>query len=360
MHLVDLSPMETGYESLYIQAKYVNLTTRIAELRAMFEAERGLLTSQRVWLISSTEKGGGVAEMMPRIISMMRELHMKVEWLILDVADAAERDAFFALTKQIHNNIHGVGAPVDPNQRDLYERVNDANAAEFFSRFLTDPDPSRDVICLHDPQPAGMIAAIKRRNPGLRCIWRSHIGLDSANDASAAAWRFLEPYVTAADACVFSAREYIPRVLRDRSFIVHPGIAPLAPKNKELTPYEVTQLLMRAGLMNVQRDLLCEARGCELADAPFAKQAVIHGTTGRRDALPLSSPLPPAGEPSSASEEGGGGTGAGGLLLPKDKTIIHWDSHGNLHVPEHVIEDGIMFLNRPVVTQVKKGVGVGF
>jgi hypothetical protein len=51
-----------------------------------------------------------------------------------------------------------------------------------------------------------MIAEIKRHHPNLKVIWRCHIGLDTENDATCAAWSFLRPYVQQADAVVFSAK----------------------------------------------------------------------------------------------------------------------------------------------------------
>lgn len=71
---------------------------------------------------------------------------------------------------------------------------------------------------------------------------------------------------------VWSAAEYIPDWMKERGYVVHPGISPLAPKNKELSPYEVTQVLMRCGLMNPQMVLILQARGCELIDRPFSAQ----------------------------------------------------------------------------------------
>ena len=362
MHLVDLSCMCNALESLHVQAKYLTLTHRIDELRAAFESQKNLLQRLRIWLISSTEKGGGVAEMLPRIICMMRELGMEVEWLILDVEDVAQREPFFALTKRLHNHIHGGGEPVDDSQRPLYEQVNAANTDDFFTQFCPDVDVTRDIICIHDPQPAGMTVQIKKRYPGLRVVWRSHIGLDSVNAATAAAWHFLEPYVTAADVCVFSTREYIPRMLRGKSFVVHPGIAPLAPKNKELTPYDVTQLLMRAGLMNVQRDILTEARGCELADPPFAAPARIYGALSRAatSAAAAGVPVLPVGEASAELPAVSPAASPSGRLagdVEDSRAGVFWDVGGTLHIPERILEDGIAFLNRPVVCQVCGTIG---
>jgi trehalose synthase len=48
--------------------------------------------------------------------------------------------------------------------------VTEGNAAEF--RELVKP---KDVVVIHDPQPAGLIPAI--RDIGCPTVWRCHVGL---------------------------------------------------------------------------------------------------------------------------------------------------------------------------------------
>ncbi len=47
---------------------------------------------------SSTAKGGGVAEMLPRTIACIRELGGCVNWLVIEPKDN-EKEKFFATTK---------------------------------------------------------------------------------------------------------------------------------------------------------------------------------------------------------------------------------------------------------------------
>lgn len=319
MHLVDLDALTTRFEGLDEQAKYATLQGAVRHLTAAVSASGDYLRSLRIWLVSSTERGGGVAEMLPRIAQLMRGFGVPVSWLIIDDADPVRQKRFFALTKYLHNSIHDAGAPLgewwpewvaevaadadraagaargDPNTppqappageepanlrafRHLYEAVNAENADAFLDTFCTGVDVKRDLVIVHDPQPAGMIGRLRDRAPRLRCVWRCHIGLDVATPTTDAAWGFLRRYIERYDAGVFSASEYVPPWLRDagRGFVVHPGISPLAPKNKELSPYEVTQVLMRAGLMHPQMVLILQSRGCELIDAPFTAQARIY------------------------------------------------------------------------------------
>lgn len=58
----------------------------------------------------------------------------------------------------------------------------------------------------------------------------------------------------------------------------HPAApaAQLAPKNRELSPFDITQILMRAGLMQPQFLLILASRGCQLIEPPFKAQARIY------------------------------------------------------------------------------------
>jgi len=81
-------------------------------------------------------------------------------------------------------------------------------------------------------------------------IWRCHIGADDGNGYSAAAWDFLEPYVTRADACVFSRDAFVPDYCREMvTAIVPPSIDAMSPKNQEMAPACVRSILRHVGLL---------------------------------------------------------------------------------------------------------------
>jgi trehalose synthase len=163
-----------------------------------------------------------------------------VEWVVIGSAEPA----FFDLTKRIHNLIHGVGPPeLGPADRALYEQVNRANAESL--RELIRPG---DILVVHDPQPLPLAGQLRRLLP-LVTIWRCHIGLDSENPATRAAWNFLDPYLDAYDGAVFSAPEYIPRRLARRATVVFPGIDPLAAKNRELSLRQTIEIMCNGGLI---------------------------------------------------------------------------------------------------------------
>jgi trehalose synthase len=221
-------------------AAVAHLASAVAELKLEAETVVPRLASRTVWMVSSTARGGGVAEMLPTIVSLLRDLGVSIEWVVI----GSSEPAFFDLTKRIHNLIHGVGDPeLTTEDRDLYERVNRENAAAL--RELMRPG---DVLVVHDPQPLPIAGLLRDLGP-LTAVWRCHIGLDSENGATRAAWSFLVRYLGAYDAAVFSAPEYIPERLARRSSVVYPGIDPLSPKNRELSLRQAIEVMGNGGLI---------------------------------------------------------------------------------------------------------------
>ena len=112
---------------------------------------------------------GGVAEMMPKMIAMFRELGLDAHWLVIQPSDPV----FFSFTKRLHNLIHGVGEamPVSEEEASSYQQVSETVGREL-STFVQ----PRDIVVIHDPQPMG--AAKYLTTSGVNLIWRCHIGLD--------------------------------------------------------------------------------------------------------------------------------------------------------------------------------------
>ena len=198
------------------------------------------LTGKTVWMVNSTANGGGVAEMMPKIVSILRHLGVKTEWLVF----SPEKEEFFLLTKKIHNLIHDLGTPgFSEDEKTLYEAVSNA-AADQLEKIIS----AHDIVVVHDPQPLGAGAELVRRR-GIRSIWRCHIGLDKKTPNTISAWKFLEPYTYNYDHSVFSAPEYPPSFFKNNFSIISPAIDPLSHKNREISSPELINILYKGGII---------------------------------------------------------------------------------------------------------------
>lgn len=211
-----------------------------AEIEEVAAWARTGFAGRAIWHVSSTARGGGVAEMLNTLLPYARDAGVDVRWVVL----RAEPD-FFCVTKRLHNHLHGDpgdGGALDDEARRIYESALRANLE------ILDPLIQRgDVIYLHDPQPAGLVPALCER--GLKVIWRCHIGVDRPNEIVRGAWDFLRPYLEPADAYVFSRRAYLWDGLdEDKTWYMPPVIDPFSPKNEDLEPEVVAAILKEIGL----------------------------------------------------------------------------------------------------------------
>lgn len=230
-------------------ARVAQLTRAVAELRSEASALMPRLRDRRVWMINSTAQGGGVAEMLPRIVSFMNELGLNTRWVVI----APTSPAFFNLTKRLHNLIHGTGDPhITTDDRVLYDDVS-RELADQLKPMLAEGD----ILLVHDPQPAG-VGGILRRERGVSCVWRCHIGLDLETPQTRAAWEFLRPRLEPYDHYVFSAPEYIPTFLSGRVSIIYPAIDPLSHKNRELSTHKLVGILANARLVPEHHPVLTD------------------------------------------------------------------------------------------------------
>lgn len=215
------------------------LARAVHELREQAELVLPKFKGRSVVMLNSTAKGGGVAEMLPRIVSILNELGITTHWAAMKF----DRPEFFKLTKRLHNLIHGQGEPsLSAEDRNLYEGVSRSLADEL--RCHMKPD---DLLIVHDPQPMAAGAMLKK-DLAIHAVWRCHIGLDEDLPATRAAWAFLKPYAEAYDYTIFSAPEYIPAYLAERAAVIYPGIDPLSHKNRILRPHNLAGVLCNAGL----------------------------------------------------------------------------------------------------------------
>ena len=211
------------------------LGERYAEIERAAAGARETFDARRIWHVNSTAQGGGVAEMLRALLPYARGAGVDTRWVVLP-----ETDGFFAVTKRIHNRLHGHegdGGELDEAAHECYERALSWCAEEL--QRLVEPG---DVIYLHDPQTAGLVPPM--RQAGVAVIWRCHIGVDHPNDVAREAWDFLRGYVESADAYVFSRRAYLWEGLdEERAWFMPPVIDPFSPKNEDLDDERVREVL---------------------------------------------------------------------------------------------------------------------
>ena len=204
-------------------APFVGRAT-IEELRLLGERLRG----RRVQHINSTAVGGGVAEILNRLVPLLLELGINTRWDVIRGGDE-----FYAVTKAIHNALHGQPVTLSEHDVAVYRETTEQN--------LRNLALSDDIVFIHDPQPAGLIAG---RAPGSHWIWRCHIDLSAPVPS---VWEFLRPTVERYDAAVFSAPQF-SRTLPIDQVLIAPSIDPLADKNRELDARTIESIVTSLGL----------------------------------------------------------------------------------------------------------------
>jgi trehalose synthase len=215
---------------------------RMARFEQTAETARETLGGSSVLNVNSTASGGGVAEMLQTLLAYARGAGIDTRWLVIE-----GDPAFFAITKRIHNGLYGSsgdGGELEPAEHSHFERVGRENADGLLA--LIRPG---DVVLIHDPQPAPLVAAAK--SAGARVVWRCHVGLDRPNEWSERSWEFLRPYLADADAVVVSRAAFAPPWADPaRVHVIPPSIDPFSAKNEPVSLRNATLTLSYVGLLD--------------------------------------------------------------------------------------------------------------
>jgi trehalose synthase len=194
------------------------------------------LKGKKVIHVNSTREGGGVAEILNKLIPLKKSLGINAEWEVI-----TGDPSFFSCTKTFHNALQG--NPIRPDEKQLndYERINKLNAKN-----LREKLEQADFVFIHDPQPAALIESIPRRKG--KWIWRCHIDVSRPNRF---VWKYLQQWVEMYNASIFSLPEFAQR-LKHPQYLITPSIDPLSEKNIELPDKEVKDVLKK---FNLNRNL---------------------------------------------------------------------------------------------------------
>jgi trehalose synthase len=183
----------------------------IDELRVLAKPLRG----RSIEMINSTAVGGGVAEILNRLLPLAEELELNMRWEVMTGGDD-----FYGVTKAFHNALHGAPYHADPKDFEIFLACNERNRARL--------PLEAEFMIIHDPQPAALIDG--RKKNGNHWAWRCHIDLSHPHRA---VWDFLDRFVARYDAAMFSSPEF-SRSLPISQYLFYPAIDPLSEKNREL------------------------------------------------------------------------------------------------------------------------------
>lgn len=103
----------------------------------------GRLKGKTIQHINSTSVGGGVAEILNRMVPLLQELGVGARW---DLIKGGEQ--FFEVTKKFHNLLHGYPGEVTKRDFDIFLETSQQNISEV--------DTCGDIVFVHDPQPIAL------------------------------------------------------------------------------------------------------------------------------------------------------------------------------------------------------------
>jgi trehalose synthase len=178
--------------------------------------------------INSTPVGGGVAEILNRMVPLLRDLGVDVRWDVIKGGND-----FFAVTKKFHNALHGKREEITSRDFDVF--------LDNGRQQMNQMDIYGDIVFVHDPQP---IALVDKKSTN-KWIWRCHVDVSRPDPV---VWEFLKKYIERYDAAVFSSPAF-SQMLAIRQFLISPSIDPLSDKNKDLPQEAIDSVLQKYGIV---------------------------------------------------------------------------------------------------------------
>ena len=275
----------------------------IGHLRQLSRHLRG----KTVVHVNSTRSGGGVAEILERLVPLKRELGLDARWEVINGSDD-----FYRATKGFHNALQGVKRDIPEALLRCYEEVNAENAER-----LRPVLEEADFVFIHDPQPAPLFSLCANRKG--KWVWRCHIDVRRPHWA---VWRYLREFLKPYDASIFSLASFA-QPLPHQQYLIPPSIDPLSEKNLPLEEHEIAEVQERFGI-DPQRPMLLQVsrydrfkdpvgviRAYRLLKGYYPVQLVLAGGTATDDPED-------AGVLEEVNEEVGDDPDVHVLLLPPD------------------------------------------
>ncbi len=228
--------------------------------------------------VNSTREGGGVAEILQRMVPLLDGMGIEAKWEVI------EGDPFFfEITKKIHNALQGNSENITEAMWEHYFEVSKRNSETL--------DLEADLVLIHDPQPAPLIEFRK----GGHWVWRCHIDV---SEPQKVIFDFLSFYARKYESAVFSIPRF-SKALGIDEFIIPPSIDPVSEKNRELTQQEIDETLDRFGI-GTDRPILLQVSRFDRFKDPTGVIQAYRMVKKYNDCI-----LILAGSPASDDPEGG-------------------------------------------------------
>ncbi|MEE9168986.1 MAG: glycosyltransferase [bacterium] len=234
----------------------------INELRQLAKPLQGM----KVVHVNSTKAGGGVAEILNKLVPLMNDLGIHTNWEIID-----GNQTFFQCTKSFHNGLQGSVVELPEAMLQAYEETNELNAEKMRTML-----EESDIVVIHDPQPAPLLRFCPNRKG--KWVWRCHIDV---SHPFRPVWKYLRNFVVDYDASIFSLADFA-KTLPHPQYLIAPSIDPLSDKNIDLEKDEIAAVCKRFKI-DMDRPLIAQVSRFDRFKDPLG---VIHAYRLARKFVP--------------------------------------------------------------------------
>jgi len=201
-----------------------------AEVISKIYKKANKLYGKRIANVNATFLGGGVAEILGRMIPLMGGIGLDAEWRTIHGSPA-----FFDITKSFHNALQGGTITLTEQIKNIYLDINQEYANfSHLNRY--------DCVVVHDPQPLPLINFYRKQQPW---VWRCHIDITDPNKEL---WEFLKRFIIRYDAIIISSEKYRKDDIPVRQIVIPPAIDPLSLKNRDLSQAQIMEYMKESNI----------------------------------------------------------------------------------------------------------------
>lgn len=201
-----------------------------AEVISKIYKKANKLYGKRIANVNATFLGGGVAEILGRMVPLMGDIGLDAEWRTIHGSPA-----FFDITKSFHNALQSGTITLTEQMKNIYLDINQEYAN--FSHLN-----KYDCLIVHDPQPLPLIKFCRKQQPW---IWRCHIDITNPNKEL---WEFLKRFIIRYDAIIISSEKYRKNDIPVPQIVIPPAIDPLSLKNRDLSHAQIMKYMQESNI----------------------------------------------------------------------------------------------------------------